>query len=91
MKTTFATIKNEAGIHCRPTAVIIKTAAEYDGTITVNGEHGSATLESALELMMLALSHGDSVSIDVEGPDEEAVAQQFKELFEFLFDFPPQG
>ena len=85
-----ATVKNEAGIHCRPTAEIIKTAAQYDGTITVIGERGSTTLNSALEMMMLALVQGAEVTVQVDGPDEEVTLQQFVDLFEYHFDFPPQ-
>lgn len=85
-----ATVKNEAGIHCRPTAKIIEAASKYAGTITVTGERGSTTLKSALEMMMLALVQGAQVTIQVDGPDEEATLQQFVDLFEYHFDFPPQ-
>ena len=89
MITGKATVKNEAGIHCRPTAIIIQTAAEYSGAITVTGERGETTLQSALEIMMLGLAHGASVTIQVEGPDEEVTLKKFIDLFEFEFDFPP--
>lgn len=85
-----ATIQNEAGIHCRPTAVILQAAARYDGTVTVYGEHGTATLTSALELMVLALEQGAHIRIRVEGPDEAETAAKFKDLFEYNFDFPPR-
>ncbi|MFC1467934.1 HPr family phosphocarrier protein [Verrucomicrobiota bacterium] len=83
-----ATVQNEAGIHCRPTAVIIGEAAKYDGAITVISERGSTTLGSALEMMMLALVQGTQVTIQVDGPDEDATLKQFVDLFEFHFDFP---
>jgi len=37
---------------------------------------------------MLGLEHGTEITIQVEGPDEEAAAQRFKKLFETNFDFP---
>jgi phosphotransferase system HPr (HPr) family protein len=83
-----AVIKNEAGIHCRPTAVIMKAAREYPGRITVSGAHGVSTLQSALELMMLSLEQGARVTIQVEGPEEETVLRRFVQLFETEFDFP---
>lgn len=86
-----AIIKNEAGIHCRPTAVITQKAEAYKGKITVVAASGTCTLGSALELMMLGLGYGTEFAIQVEGPDEAAVAQQFKELFETEFDFPNAG
>ncbi len=35
-----ATIRNEQGIHCRPSAVIIKAVKNYDGEIRVISEEG---------------------------------------------------
>jgi phosphocarrier protein len=83
-----ATVQNEAGIHCRPTAKIIQAAATYPGTITVTGERGSTTLKSALEMMMLGLGQGAEVTIQVDGPDQNEILRKFTDLFEFHFDFP---
>lgn len=83
-----AVIKNEAGIHCRPTAVLTQAAATVDATVTVIAPAGSCELGSALELMMLGIECGTKITLQVNGPDEEAVAKQFKELFETNFDFP---
>jgi len=38
MIETKATIRNAAGIHCRPTAEIIKAVIAYGGTVTVSKE-----------------------------------------------------
>jgi phosphocarrier protein HPr len=86
-----AVIKNEAGIHCRPTALITQAAAGYKGTVTVSAPSGHCQLGSALELMMLGLELGTQISIQTEGPDEAAAAAKFKELFETEFDFPNAG
>lgn len=91
MVETQAVVKNEAGIHCRPTAVITQEANEYDGTITVMAPAGSCELGSALELMMLCLEQGTKITLQVSGPDEAAAAEKFKKLFETEFDFPNAG
>jgi len=91
MVETKAVIKNSAGIHCRPTAVITQEAAEVDSVITVISLGGTCQLGSALELLMLGLESGTRITLQIEGPDEEAVAIQFKELFEREFDFPNAG
>lgn len=86
-----ATIKNSAGIHCRPSALIIKAAAGYPGTIHVESPaHGSCTLRSVLDLISMGLEQGAQVTLRVEGPDEEAFGRQLADLFETEFDFPPQ-
>jgi phosphocarrier protein HPr len=86
-----AVIKNEAGIHCRPTALLTQAAAKYEGTITVTAPSGTCQLGSALELMMLGLEQGAQITIQAEGPDEATAAAKFKELFETEFDFPNAG
>ncbi len=83
-----AVIQNAAGIHCRPTAEIVKTVSEYDGTVAVVAKSGSCEVGSALELLMLGLEQGTEIKLQIEGSDEESAAEQFKKLFETNFDFP---
>jgi phosphocarrier protein len=86
-----AVIKNEAGIHCRPTAVITQAFTGCQSTVTVIAPAGSCQLGSALELMMLGLEQGTQIAIQADGPDEAAAAAKFKDLFETNFDFPNAG
>jgi len=86
-----AVINNEAGIHCRPTAVITQAVAGFKSTVTVTSPAGHCHLGSALELMMLGLEQGTQITIQAEGSDEAAAAAKFKELFETNFDFPNAG
>lgn len=85
-----ATVQNSAGIHCRPSAVLVKEGSTYAGEILVTAESGTCTLTSALECIMLGLEQGAEVSIQVTGPDEEAYCKKLVELFETHFDFPPK-
>lgn len=86
-----AVIQNEAGIHCRPTAVITQEAVKVDSVVTVLSPGGVCELGSALDLMMLGLEQGTMITLQVKGLDEEQVAEQFKSLFETEFDFPHAG
>jgi phosphotransferase system HPr (HPr) family protein len=85
-----ATIQNGQGIHCRPSAVIVKHTAGYDGEITVSGDKGVTALRSILELMTLELFPGSQVRVQVNGPDEETFCKDLVALFETQFDFPPR-
>ncbi|MDF7824040.1 HPr family phosphocarrier protein [Pontiellaceae bacterium B12227] len=85
-----AVIKNEAGIHCRPSAILVKEGSSYEGKILVTAPSGSCDLTSALECIMLGMEQGTEVTIKVTGPDEEAYARKLADLFETHFDFPPQ-
>lgn len=85
-----AVIQNEAGIHCRPSAVLVKEGSAYPGEILVQADSGSCNLTSALECIMLGLEKGAEVRIQVTGPDEEGFCRKLVELFETHFDFPPR-
>jgi phosphotransferase system HPr (HPr) family protein len=85
-----AVVQNEAGIHCRPSAILVREGCAYEGEIRVTAETGTCTLTSALELIMLGLERGAEVCIQVTGPNEEDEAKKLVELFETHFDFPPR-
>jgi phosphocarrier protein HPr len=85
-----AIVQNEAGIHCRPSAILVTEGSAYPGEILITADSGTCTLTSALECIMLGLEPGAEVTIQVSGPDEEAYCKKLVELFETHFDFPPK-
>ena len=83
-----ATVRNGYGIHCRPSGVIAREMAEVPETMRVLSDAGrEADPHSVLSLMGLGLLCGQSVTIEVEGPDEKAVCERLVELFERDYDF----
>ena len=86
-----ATIRNEAGIHCRPSAVIVKVVEGYQGRVHVTAEEGPADLRSMMSILSLGLRQGAEIAIEVIGPEDESVCSELVELFEKEFDFPPHG
>ncbi len=84
-----AIIRNDAGIHCRPAALIIKAASQFVGEMTVFSDAGQVDLHSMLALVSLGLDSGTQVRIRVSGPDEEAFCARLVGLFENRFDFEP--
>lgn len=82
-----ATIQNEHGIHCRPSALIIKSIGTYDGRIEVSCVNGRSNPRSMMGLMSLGLAKGVEILIEVEGPGEQDMADRLKVLFETHFDF----
>ncbi|MCC5850612.1 MAG: HPr family phosphocarrier protein [Verrucomicrobia bacterium] len=83
-----AKILNEAGIHCRPSAHIIKEVKNYSGEMCVRYDGEESDLKSMLSLMMLALTEGAEVDIEVTGPDEETQLEKVIGLLETEYDFP---
>jgi phosphotransferase system HPr (HPr) family protein len=90
MTETTATIQNRDGIHCRPATLIVKAMLGYEGNILVFNDRGESDLRSILSLMALQLFPGDTLTIQVTGPNEEEQCETVRRLFETHFDFPPQ-
>ena len=55
---------NESGLHARPAAEFVKTAAQYEASVRVNG----VDAKSLLAIMALALPKGATVTIEGSGP-----------------------
>lgn len=84
-----AVVRNAHGIHCRPSAIIVKEARLYEDTlIRIEANGGHANPCSAIELLSLGLDRGTRVRICVEGPNGEACAAKLASLFERQYDFP---
>lgn len=92
MLTRQLTIRNRAGIHCRPSGVIMQELEKYPGTVLRVTPPGGKpeVIDGMLSLLSLCLTCGQQVTIDVAGGAEEAALQHLGDLFEFEFDFPPR-
>jgi phosphoenolpyruvate---glycerone phosphotransferase subunit DhaM len=58
---------NESGLHARPAAEFVKTAARFDARVRVNG----VDAKSLLAIMALALPKGATVGIEASGDDAQ--------------------
>lgn len=86
------TIVNKAGIHCRPSAAIIKAAARYEGVrFSIKTPRGEIDLKSLLALLSLGLHEGEAVTVRAAGPNEAEACEALANLFAYSFDFPPQN
>ena len=84
-------IENEAGIHCRPSSLIMQKIAEYpECSFKPACSEGEVDLSSILDLMSLGLEKGAEVEITVNGTNEEEACREIAELFAYEFDFLPE-
>ncbi|MCI5778997.1 MAG: HPr family phosphocarrier protein [Lentisphaeria bacterium] len=93
MQERIVTIHNNAGIHCRPSGVILTAIQNEfpDHTFQLLTADGSVTeLDSMLALISLALTRGSTARLRVEGVDEDKAIKRIGDLFEYEFDFPPR-
>ncbi|WP_144801172.1 dihydroxyacetone kinase phosphoryl donor subunit DhaM [Curtobacterium sp. BH-2-1-1] len=58
---------NESGLHARPAAEFVKTAARHEASVRVNG----VDAKSLLAIMALALPKGATVTIEATGADAQ--------------------
>lgn len=82
MKTFNYTIKDELGIHARPAGMLAKTAKALDSQITISNGEKSAVATKLMAIMGMGIKCGNTVSVTIEGGDEEASEQAMKKFFE---------
>ena len=94
MKHRTVQIRNSAGIHCRPSGVIlnaIENEFPYHTFSLVNADGETSDCDSILSLISLCLAKGCTAELSVEGPDEDRAIERIGDLLEAEFDFPPRN
>ena len=75
MATRTITINDPVGIHARPAAQFAQAVTASGCTVTIAKEGSNAVpAGSILSVMGLGIKQGDAVVIDVQGADDETVA-----------------
>lgn len=82
MKTFDYTIKDELGIHARPAGMLAKTAKAFESEITISKGEKTVVCTKLMALMGMGVKCGDTVTITVNGADEEAAEKAMKEFLE---------
>jgi phosphocarrier protein len=80
------TVTNPKGIHARPSAMIVGTAKQLDSHIrfTAGGETVDAT--DIMLVLSLGVACGETITVEVEGGNEEAAMERMKEIFALNFN-----
>lgn len=83
MKQFQYTITDPMGVHARPAGLLVKAAKALDSTITIEKAGGkSANATKLMAVMGLAIKTGNTVTVTVEGGDEEANFQAMEKFFQ---------
>lgn len=82
MKKFDYTIKDEIGIHARPAGMLAKTAKGFESTVTIEKGGKSAVATKLMAVMGLGVKCGDTVTVTVEGTDEDTAVKTIQEFFE---------
>lgn len=80
------TVKNKLGIHARPAALLVRTAAKFKSNIYLIKDGQTVNGKSIMSVMSLAAEQGSKIVIRAEGEDEKAAVNKLAELFENKFE-----
>jgi phosphocarrier protein HPr len=82
MQEITVTIKNKLGLHARPAAMVVQTAARFKAKIKIIKDDQEVDGKSIMGIMTLAAGLGSQLSFMVDGEDEAQAATALKELVE---------
>ncbi len=82
MRTFRYTIREELGMHARPAGLILQLAKEFKSDIIVTNRGREGDLKHLLSLINLDIRYQDTVTVTVDGPDEDAAAEEIQAFFE---------
>lgn len=74
MKEFSCVVTDPIGIHARPAGELAKKVKEFESDVTIVKGDKSAKVRSLMKVMGLGVRQGDEITVQVEGPDEEACA-----------------
>lgn len=82
MKTFTYTIQDEVGIHARPAGLLAKKAKEFQSVITLEKDGKSVNLTKLMAVMGMGVKHGDTVTVSIDGTDEETAFAELQTFFQ---------
>lgn len=68
------------GVHTRPAAVFVKTAAKYKSEISLTSDGTTVNGKSIMGILMLSLVPGTEVTISANGEDEESAVEELGKI-----------
>lgn len=85
MIETKVSIRNRAGLHTRPAAMLVKLTSQFESEVTLIREGFQINAKSIIGVMTLAAEQGAVLDLIVEGSDESDAALKIVEFFESGF------
>ena len=73
-------IKNHAGIHLKPAAMLCTEAIKYQSSIRLIFGNTTTNAKSVLNVLSVCVKCNDEITLVCEGPDEEEALKNLGEL-----------
>ena len=81
MKSFDYVITDPVGIHARPAGILVKEIKKFAGTtVTITKGGKSVDARKLMALMGMGIKQGDTITVGVEGENEDAVAAAVEEF-----------
>lgn len=80
------TIKNRAGIHARPAALLVQRANQYSSQILIKKGDNQINAKSIMGILALGASYNSVLELIVEGDDENQALEALVTLFNNRFE-----
>lgn len=80
------TVTNRAGIHARPSALLVQTTKNFSSNIYFEKGNDRINAKSIMGIITLGAAYGTQLKIIAEGSDEEEAVDTIVKLFESKFE-----
>lgn len=78
-------LTNKSGLHARPAALFVQTAAKYKSDIQIGKDHRFVSAKSILGVLSLGIRSGEDFVLKIVGEDEQAAARALQEIINQKF------
>ena len=76
-------IHDAMGLHARPVGLVVKAVKPYqDSQITITHNGRQADAKRMFAVMGLRVKQGETITVSVQGGDEQKIADQIRGIFE---------
>lgn len=82
MKSFSYTVKDELGLHARPAGMLVKEVKNFQSKVTLERDGKSVDASRLMAVMGMGVKKDQTVTVTVEGNDEDAACEALKAFFE---------
>ena len=75
------TISDPEGMHARPAGRLVEQAQKYQSAITLDDKGNKADAKRIFAVMGLGAKQGDTITVDVDGPDQDKAVEELQSFF----------
>ncbi|MDZ7791364.1 MAG: HPr family phosphocarrier protein [Xanthomonadales bacterium] len=80
MRTVELELVNRLGLHARAASRLVQTASGFDSQVWLSHGDKRINAKSIMGVLLLAAPCGSRLTLEVEGPDEDAAAEAIERL-----------